>query len=206
MGIKSFSDLTEMHISVLSEIGNIGSGNATTALSQMIEQPIDMSTPEVGIANYNEAYEKLGGAETIMVGLVLMLSGDMSGMMMFLLPSDLACNLINIVAFTDFNDYTEIDEMGFSAISEMANIMSGSFVNAIADMTGMQIDISPPSFTVDMLGAMMSLPASYFAEIGDLFMYIKNDIEISGKMTPANILLLPDMESLDKLMSILGLG
>lgn len=206
MGIKSFSDLTEMHISVLSEIGNIGSGNATTALSQMLSQPVDMSTPEVGIANYNEAYEKLGGAETIMVGLVLMLSGDMSGMMMLLLPGDVACNLVNTLACTDFKDYTEIDEMGFSAISEIANIMSGSFVNAIADMTGMFIDISPPSFTVDMLGAMMSLPASYFAEIGDMLMYIKNDLEISGKKTPANILLLPDMESLDKLMSTLGLG
>ncbi|MCL2056327.1 MAG: chemotaxis protein CheC [Oscillospiraceae bacterium] len=206
MAIESFSDLSEMHISVLSEIGNIGSGNATTSLSQMLSQPVEMSTPEVGIANYNEAYEKLGGAETVMVGLVLTLSGDMSGMLMFLLPCDVACNLINIVAFTDFKDYTEIDEMGFSAVSEMANIMSGAFVNAIGDMTGMTIDISPPAFTVDMLGAMMSLPASYFAEIGDLFMFIKNEIEIAGKKTPANILLLPDMPSLDKLMSVLGLG
>ena len=205
MGIKSFSDLTEMHISVLSEIGNIGSGNATTSLSDMLAQPVDMSTPEVGIANYNEAYEKLGGAETVMVGLVLTLSGDMSGMIMFLLPCEVACDLINMVAYTDFKDYTEIDEMGFSAVSEMANIMSGSFVNAIAGMTGMVIDISPPSFTVDMLGAMMSLPASYFAEIGDLFMYIKNDLEISGEKTPVNLLLLPDMESLDKLMSVLGI-
>jgi chemotaxis protein CheC len=70
----------------------------------------------------------------------------------------------------------------------------------------MAIDISPPSFTIDMLGAMMSLPASYFATIGDLFMFIKNELEISGHKTPANLLLMPDMESLDKLMSALGIG
>lgn len=205
MGIKSFGDLTEMHISVLSEIGNIGSGNAATSLSQMLTQTVNMSTPEVGIANYNEAYEKLGGAETIMVGVVLTLSGDMRGMMMFLMPGDVACTMINMVTYTDIKDYTEIDEMGFSAISELANIMSGTFIRAITDMTGMYINISPPSFTVDMLGAMLSLPACYFAEVGDLFMYIKNELEISGKKTPVNILMLPDMDSLDKLMSILGI-
>jgi chemotaxis protein CheC len=206
MAIESFSDLTDMHISVLNEIGNIGSGNAATALSTMLDRPVDMSTPEVGIASYDEAYEKLGGPESIMVGLVLTFTGDMSGMIMLLLPDDVACNLINMLTYTDIKDYSEIDEMGVSAIREVANIMAASFVNAIADMTSMAIDISPPSFTIDMLGAMMSLPASYFATIGDLFMFIKNELEISGHKTPANLLLMPDMESLDKLMTALGIG
>ncbi len=205
MGIHSISDLNEMHVSVLSEIGNIGCGNAATALAQMLDRPVDMSTPEVGITNYNEAYEKLGGPETVMVGLVLTLSGDMSGMLMFLLPGDTACEIINMMAYTELKDWTEIDEMGFSAISEMANILSASFANAIADMAMMTIDISPPSFAVDMLGALLSLPAAYYAQIGDLFMYIKNELEISGKKTPANILLLPDVESLNKLMAALGI-
>ncbi len=205
MGIQSIGDLNEMHVSVLSEIGNIGCGNAATALAQMLDRPVDMSTPEVGITSYNEAYEKLGGPETVMVGLVLTLKGDMSGMLMFLLPGDTACEIINMMAYTELKDWTEIDEMGFSAISEMANILSASFANAIADMAMMTIDISPPSFAVDMLGALLSLPASYYAQIGDLFMYIKNELEISGKKTPANILLLPDVESLNKLMAALGI-
>jgi chemotaxis protein CheC len=205
MRIQSFDDLNEIHISVLSEIGNIGSGNAATSLSQMLMQPVDMSTPEVGIANYDEAYEKLGGAETIMVGVVLTLSVDMTGMIMFLIPGDVACEIINIVTAAELKHYNDIDEMGFSVISEISNIMSGAFTGAISQMTGMTIEISPPSFTIDMLGSMMSLPASYFAEIGDLFMYIKNEIEISGKKTPANILLLPDMQSLDKMMAALGI-
>ncbi len=57
-----------------------------------------------------------------------------------------------------------------------------------------------------MLGSMLSLPASYFAEIGDLFMYIKNEMEIAGEKTPVNILLLPDIKSLNKLMSALGIS
>lgn len=205
MGLKSFDDLNEMHIDVLREIGNIGSGNAASSLSQMLAQPVDIAIPEIGIAGYDEAYEKLGGAEAIMVGTFLTLLGDLSGMMMFLLPSEVACQLVNLLMFTDIKDYNEIDEMGFSAISEMANIMSASFVRAISEMTGLAIDISPPSSTADMLGAIMSVPAIYFSQIGDKLMYMKNELEISGKKTPANIIMLPDMESLEKLMTGLGI-
>jgi chemotaxis protein CheC len=144
MSIKNFNDLTEMHFSVLREIGNIGSGNAATALSQMLAQPVNMSTPEVGIVNYNEASEKLGGIETVMAGVVLMFKGDMSGLIMFILPGDVACTLVNVLMAADLKDCSEIDEMGFSAIQEVANVMSASFGNAIADMTGLFIDISPP--------------------------------------------------------------
>jgi chemotaxis protein CheC len=205
MSIKSFDDLNEIHISVLNEIGNIGSGNAATALSQMLSQQVGMSTPHVGIVNYNEAYEKLGGAEAVMVGMVLMLTGDVNGLMMFLIPSDVACTIVNLMAFTDYKDYTEIDEFGFSAVTEIGNIMSSSFVTAIATLTGLTANITPPSFTIDMLAAMLNLPFTYFAEVGDLFMFIKNELEISGKKTPVNILMMPDMDSLNKLMSALGL-
>lgn len=205
MGLKSFNDINEMHIDFLREIGNIGSGNAASSLSQMLNQPVDIAIPEIGISDYDEAYEKLGGAETVMVGILLMLSGDINGMMMFLLPSEVACELLNLLMFTNIKDYDEIDEMGFSAICEMANIMSASFANAISEMTGLFINISPPSSTIDMLGSIMSVPTIYFAQISDKIMYMKNELEISGKKTPASIMLLPDMESLEKLMVSLGI-
>ncbi len=126
MDIKSFGDLSDIHMGILSEIGNIGSGNAATSLSMMLGQQVGIAIPDVGVANYDEAYEKLGGADAVMVGMVLMLSGDMSGMIMFLVPCDVACTLINMIAYTDYKDCMEIDEMGFSAISELANIMSAA--------------------------------------------------------------------------------
>jgi chemotaxis protein CheC len=127
-------------------------------------------------------------------------------MMMFLLPETVACNLVNMLMYTDIKSYTEINDIGFSAIGEMANIMSGSFIGAITEMTKLFIDISPPASTVDMLGSIMSVPAIYFGQMGDKLMYVKNELEISGKKTPANIMLLPDAESLEKLMASLGIA
>jgi len=197
--------INEIHLDVLQEIANIGSGNAASSLSRMIGQSVNIQIPEISIKGFNEAIEDLGGPETIMVGTLLFLTEGINGMMMFLLPVDVVCDLVNMLMFTEIKSHEEIDEMGYSVINECSNIMSASFVTAIAEMTDMVIDISPPEATLDMLGSIMSVPSIYFADIGDSLLLMKNELEIEGKKTSANVLLLPDMPSLGKLMSSLGI-
>jgi chemotaxis protein CheC len=205
MAITSFNDINDIHIDCLREIANIGSGNSASSLSKMLGKPVNIAIPEIGIMPFNDACTALGGVETIMVGTLLMLKNGINGMMMFLLPVPAACDLVNLLAGTDIKGYEEIDEMGFSAINEISNIMSATFVGAIADMIGSQIDISPPDAALDMLGSIMSVPSIYFAHISDTLLLIRNELEISGKKASANVLLLPDIPSLDKLMKSLGL-
>ena len=205
MSIKSFGDINDMHIDVLREIANIGSGNAASSLSKMLNHPVDISIPSIGIRGFNDAYEALGGADAVMVGTLLMIKGDIDGMMMFLMPVDVACDLVNLLMYTDIKSHEEIDEMGFSAINEISNIMSGTFVGAISGMTGLHIDISPPEATLDMLGSLMSVPSIYFAKVSDTLLLTQNELVIAGKKTRASVLLLPDMPSLEKLMTSLGI-
>jgi len=201
----SLENINEIHIDVLKEIANIGSGNAASSLSRMIGRSVDIQIPEISIKGFNEATEVLGGPEAIMCGTLLFLSGGIKGMMMFLLPVDVVCDLVNMLMFTDIKSHEEIDEMGYSIIKECSNIMSASFVTAVADMTDMVIDISPPEATLDMLGSIMSVPSIYFADIGDSLLLMTNEMEIEGRKTRANVLLLPDMPSLSKLMGSLGI-
>jgi len=205
MSFKSFDQINEIHIDVLREIANIGSGNAASSLSRMLGTPVDIAIPGIGIEGFNEAIEKLGGPEHIMVGTLLFISEGIDGMMMFLLPIETSCDLVNMLCMTDIKSHDEIDEMGFSAISEISNIMSASFITAIADMTGITIDISPPEATLDMLASIMSVPSIYFAQASDTLLLIQNELEIGGKKTNASVLLLPDMPSLGKLMTSLGI-
>ena len=205
MSIKSYNDINEMHIDVLREIANIGSGNAASALSRMLDHSVNISIPHIGILGFNEAYEVLGGPEAIMVGTLLMLTGAVNGMMMFLLPIEVVCELVNMLMFTEIKSHEEIDEMGYSVINEVSNIMSASFVTAISEMTTIPIDISPPEATLDMLGSIMSVPSIYFAKMSDTLLLIQNELEIEGKKTSASVIMLPDMPSLEKLMSSLGI-
>jgi chemotaxis protein CheC len=197
--------INEIHLDVLQEIANIGSGNAASALSRMIGSTVDIHIPEIDIMGFNDAIEALGGPETIMVGTLLFLTEGINGMMMFLLPIEVVCDLVNMLMGTDIKEHEDIDEMGYSVINECSNIMSASFVTAVAEMTDMVIDISPPQATTDMLASIMSVPSIYFANIGDSILIMKNELEIEGKKTSASVLLLPDMPSLGKLMSALGI-
>jgi len=205
MGLNSFGDINEVHIDVLREIANIGSGNAASSLSRMLGAQVNISIPDIGIYGFNEAYEVLGGPETVMVGTLLMLSEGIEGMMMFLLPIEVVCDLVNMLMFTDIKSHDEIDEMGYSVIKEVSNIMSASFVTAIADMTDIPIDISPPEAALDMLGSIMSVPSIYFAKMSDTLLLIQNELEIEGKTTKTSVLMMPDIPSLAKLMGSLGI-
>jgi len=206
MGLKSFNDINEFHIDVLREIANIGSGNAASSLSRMLGHTVNISIPDIGIKGFNEAYEVLGGAEAIMVGTLLMISGGINGMMMFLMPIEVVCELVNMLMFTNIKSHEEIDEMGYSVINEVSNIMSASFVTAVADMTDLTVDISPPEAALDMLGSIMSVPSIYFAKMSDTLLLMQNELEIEGKKARASVLLFPDIPSLEKIMTSLGIA
>lgn len=204
MTVKNFDELNPIQMDVLREIGNIGSGNAATSLSGMLSNPIDIGVPVVKTLEYNEVVEFLGGPENVVVGLLIRLSGDIKGMMMYLLQESFA----NVVTSTFYGKHLDnvlnLDEMDQSAICEIGNIMSGSYVNAISALTGLSIDISVPSFCVDMVGAILSVPAIEFAEVSDKVIFIDDNFHVTGDEVKSNMILIPEMESLSLLFSRLG--
>lgn len=205
MSLHSYEDLNDLHLDVLREIGNIGSGNAATSLSEMLTRPIDISVPTIRVLDYTEVVETLGGPETMIVGLLLSLGGDVSGMIMFLLHQDFAHMTLNSLLGENIQNFGEIDEMGYSAIQEVANIMAASYVNAISSMTGLAINISAPEMCIDMLGAILSVPAIHYANISDKIIFIEDEFNSENETAPSHILMIPDMDSLVKIMTNLGI-
>ena len=82
MEIKNFDELSSLEIDTLREIGSIGTGNAATALSQMIGKEVRITLPEVRIMGYNEAIEWIGGPEAVTAGVLVRMSGQMNGIML----------------------------------------------------------------------------------------------------------------------------
>lgn len=205
MAIKDYDDLNEIQLDVLKEIGNIGAGNAATSLADMLMTPIDISVPVVRILDYEEATERLGGPETMVVGLMLQLEGDFRGMIMFLLEKEFATSTLNTLMGTDIQSFSELDEVALSAFRELANIMAASYVNAIASMTGMRIDLTVPDLCIDMLGSILSVPAIHYANISDKIILIEGEFNGEASKSSNHVLLLPDVESLEKIMTVLGI-
>ncbi|MCI8815501.1 MAG: chemotaxis protein CheC [Angelakisella sp.] len=204
MALRNYDELSDMHIDALREIGNIGSGNAASSLAMLLADTIDISVPVVRILDYEQVMDELGGPEQMIVGLLLCLDGDVNGMIMFLLHQNFANTLLGaLIGEADVGG--TVDEMSYSALQEVANIMAASYVNAIADLTGFTINISVPSLCVDMLGAILSVPAIHYANISDKMIFIEDKFHGKELDAPNHILLIPDVESLDKIMSSLGI-
>lgn len=200
-------NLNSLQYDVLKELGNIGAGNATTALSKLINAKIDMRVPKVNLLGFSELAKAMGREEEIMVGILLLLEGDVEGMMMFLLDVSSARALVNSLMgkpSDDAGDDINFDEMEFSALREIGNIITGSYLSALSDMTRLTIVSSVPSLQIDMAEAILSIPAIEFSKIGDKVLLIQtqfdDDSQISGYFV-----LVPELDSYDKILSSLGL-
>lgn len=204
MTIKNYDELTAMEIDTLREIGSIGTGNAATALSSMIGREVRITYPEVRIMGYNEAIEWIGGPEAITAGVLVGISGQLNGIMLSVQPLD----FVNLVFGTMFEkslgDYSELDELGSSALIEIGNIMISTFINALSGLADVKVELTVPSFTVDMQGAILAVPMAEYGGQSDYIMTIGANFIVGGSEVPCRLLLSPDIRSLNYLLRKLG--
>lgn len=199
----SFDELSNIQMDVLKEIGNIGAGNAVTSLAKMIDKKVEMAVPKVKIMGFDKVSQILGGEEMIVVGILLSVTGDMTGIMMFVLDNHAARQLVNILLSSDSTSL-EFDEMELSALKEIGNILTGSYLNALAGLTNLKILPSIPELAIDMAGAILSVPAIEFGKVGDSVLYIETEFSEGITKVFGDFLLIPDVDSYEVLLKALG--
>ena len=157
MVIHSFDELTTMEIDTLREIGSIGTGNAATALSTMLGRQVRITLPEVRIMGYNEAIEWIGGPEAVTAGVLVRMSGQMNGIMLSCQQLEFVNLVLESMLGLTVRDYEELDELGKSTLVEVGNIAISTFINALAGLSGISVDLTVPAFAVDMQGAILAV-------------------------------------------------
>lgn len=196
----TYLNLTPLQIDALREVGNIGAGNAATALSQLLNKKIDMSVPHINIVSFDEMFEGIGEEETV-YGVLVRVLGDTPGNILLIFEEKTAKSIIEIL--TGMKE-TELSPLGKSVIEELGNILSASYMNAIARFTNLTIIPSVPAVTYDMLGAILS---TTFIESGQFDEYVldmetvflQDDSEIKG-----HFYYIPMPGSLEKILNSLG--
>ncbi len=197
--------VTENYYDVLKEIGNIGAGNAMTALSQMLQCKVDMKVPQVRLLEFSEVGEMMGGEEQIMAGVFLGVEGDITGSMMFMVEENSARHLIQKITMGMLPEGQEFDEMGLSAMQEVGNIITGAYLNSLSTLTNLTVFPTPPAVTVDMAGAILSVPAIQFGIYGDKILLIQSQFYDEVKLD-GYFILIPDLESYEKILTALGVS
>lgn len=197
------NNLNTMCIDVFREIGNIGSGNAATALASMLNKKIDMKVPTVNILEFKEVDSLLGGAENIVAGVYFEMSGDVVGNLLLAFSLESAVNLVNMLFGRELKE-RELDDMDISALCEIGNILAASYVNSINVMTSLNIKISVPSISIDMAGAILSVPAVQFSQIGDNVLFIETEFFEGQNTVSGDLFLIPEVDSYHKILESLG--
>ena len=203
MGGITLEEMSDEYFDVLKELGNLGAGNATTALSQMMQCKVDMSVPQVKLMEFKELGELMGGEEIIMAGIYLAIEGDIAGSIMFLLEKQAARHLVNkLMGMTVEGE--EFSEMEYSALKEVGNIITGAYLNSLSSLTSLTLVPSVPDLTVDMAGAILSVPAIEFGTLGDKMLLIQTQF-FDEMVLDGYFILVPNLDSYGKILSALGL-
>lgn len=197
----NYKSLTPMQLDALREVANIGTGNAATALSQLINKKIDITVPDVNIVPFGDIFTNIEGDE-IVVGVIVRILGDAPGNILFIFEKETSLELIGMLMGCK-QEY--LNDMGNSVLCEVGNIMSSSYMNAISKLTGLYMIPSVPAVTCDMLGAILSTTFiesgqfdEYVLDIETLFM--QNNSKISG-----HFYYVPMPGSLEKIFNVLGI-
>ena len=201
----TLEEVNNRYVDVLKEIGNVGAGNAMTAIASMLGIRIDMNVPKVELLEVSKLGSAICPEEEIIVGIFLEVQTDINGSMMFLMKMDSARFLVNKLMGRNTEDEKEFDEMDLSALKEIGNIIAASYLNALSVMTNLMITPSIPYIAVDMAASILSVPAISFGQFGDNALLIQtefgDDVMISGYF-----ILMPEQDSYDKILTALGLS
>ena len=206
MKITRYDEMNGLSLDLIREIGSIGTGNSATALSSMLGKTVRMTLPNVQILGYNDAIKFLGDPEEIVAAILVKMSGEINGLMLFILKLDFINEVLSSLMQQKIEDYYQLNVLETSALEEVGNIIISSYVNAMSTLSDVTINLSVPDIAVNMLGGILSVPMVEFGYQTDKMMMISGQFIIGGNVLHSDLLMMPEIQSLNFLMEKLGIS
>ena len=197
-------EFNAVQLDALKEIGNVGAGNAATALSQIINRRIEMNVPRVSIMPLGDVTDIVGGPDTMVAGVYLRVFGQAPGSILFLMPINSAFDLVNMLMGrekTQDHTFTAMDE---SALMEIGNILASAYLNALSYFTKLTLLPSIPALAMDMAAALLSIVLIQLGQMGDHALVIETVFKTDDDGIDGHFFLVPDPGSLTSILVAIG--
>lgn len=147
-------NMNNVHVDALREIVNIASGNAATALSQILKKRIDMNIPVVEIRKFQDVADRLGEADEVVMATLLKVLGDVSGSVLLVVKEKNAKQIAYSLLEDLVDEYD--DDMILSVFQEIGNILGNSYLRAMGSFLDVNLLSSVPYISIDMLFSIIS--------------------------------------------------
>jgi chemotaxis protein CheC len=201
------SSFNHLQLDAIREVGNIGTGNAATALSKLLSCMIDMDVPKADLISVYSLSEYYGDPDSLVAAVFVRSLGDFGCSLIFLQDEEDAALMVELLLKQQFGSIPEnlpVD-MSDSALSEVGNIILSSFLNAVNMLIGTQHQISVPGVAHDMLASILDVVASIFGQLGDMALVVNTELRVGSmdsreRKISGNIVMLPDPDALELLL------
>lgn len=199
-------NLKELQRDALLEIGSIGAGHAATALSELVDQKVRITVPKLEIVQVHEVPELIGGPEMLVAAVYIRVLGDVRGSMLFLVPRESALAMVDLLQGHDVGTTKVIGETDEELLKQTGNILAMAYLNSLTRLTDLIFLPSPPAFAFDMAGAILDSIMAEAGMVAEQAIVVSTEfLHIAEKVT-AMLFFLPKPETLDVILSRLGVG
>jgi chemotaxis protein CheC len=202
--------LTKEGIEALEKMAQKGAENASTALSQLINQGVEMRALAVRALPVEKIPEIIGSPEDMVTTVIMEVRGEVNGNMMLVYSQQSAINVADFLAKRELGVTTQLDELDKSALKESGNIISGSFLSAISNYLSINMVESIPDIATDMLKATVDFVLTRFAKTKaseavafEIDFEMGTTVTVTTKKIKAYFVLLLDVESAAKVIASL---
>ena len=199
--MENYAELDTVAKDILKELGNIGTGNAVASLAVMMEHPFEVGIPMVRFVKYQDVFSELDIQEDVQAGILIRVFGELKGMFLFLMDEAFTRAVLDGMLEEKERNLTSLDEMERSVLSELGNIMCGSYIRALSQVTGMETDVSVPDMCVDMGGAILGVPLARHIKVSDDVLLIENVFRMGEASFVGRILFWPERESMSAMLN-----
>lgn len=200
--------LTEMQKSALQETGNIGSGHAAIALSQLMGKRIMIVIPTVEVFLLKDLKNILGGEAVRYVLVSLSVLGQVQGSIIFVLEEKMAFKLCNVVMALDLNKEQPktLGELELSALKEIGSILAAAYLNAVSELTDIPLLVSVPTCNIGGISLINTIitAKNIAAKDTDCALCVKTEFVESATRIDGYIIFMPAENAIEKIIASLG--
>ena len=202
-------ELNPEQIDVLMEIGNIGSGNAITALSELLNKRIEVSLTYINIIPFWKIPNLLGDPSSKVFGINSNIVNYKNLSILQFFTKESVLSLVHILnedpsnILQDITNIQDLDENSLSIIKETGNILAGHYLSALANLMSITLIPDVPYVAFDIMGAIANCIIARFSQAADYTIVIDTKIQIEDINMDGVFCFIPDFNILRKFFNSL---
>lgn len=200
--MKAISHLSPNQLELLKETSYLGMGHATSALSQLLGHPLNLTVPQVSILPLEEIPSHIGRKDELVAGLHLKVRGDARGNILILLPRKSVISILRMLTGKRIAQGIVLSEEERSVLRELGNILSSAYLTALSNLLGAPLIPSIPGLAFDMAGAVIDYLLIELAKAGGEAMIIETDFESLENDVSGRLLLFLDSKSMASFLQL----